>query len=68
MFNKQGQEIDDYKKKRENFSEHIRKSNRDEVFNKRRNFNSESFNNEQEGGKQLKTLVIDEKLKPQILE
>lgn len=40
MFNSQPEQLEDFKKKRENFSENIRRANRDEVFSKRRNFNN----------------------------
>ena len=55
------EEMDDYKKKREQFSENIRRANREEMFSKRRNLSSETINNDdlQTNSIKLKTLIVD---------
>lgn len=55
------EEMEDYKKKREQFSENIRRANREEMFSKRRNLSSETINNDdlQTNSIKLKTLIVD---------
>lgn len=42
MFGKECDEMQDFKKKREEYIINIRKNNREEIFNKRRNIVNES--------------------------
>lgn len=47
MFKKENDEIDDFRKKREEYAINIRRNNREEIFNKRRNIIDCSSKSEQ---------------------
>lgn len=64
MFGKgQQEETDDFKKRRDAEAEKIRRSNRDEIFSKRRNIITQDGNNnftlDQDHSKKERLLVVD---------
>lgn len=62
MFGKAPQEdTDDFKKRRDAETEKIRRSNRDEIFSKRRNILSEGTNSglDQQNFKKERLLIVD---------
>lgn len=70
MFSKVQEEGEDFKKRREAETEKIRRSNRDEIFSKRRNIITEEGNNnsgfDQENIKKDRILIVDDRFRNEI--
>jgi hypothetical protein len=70
MFSKGQEEGEDFKKRRDAEAEKIRRSNRDEIFSKRRNIISQEGNNnagfDQENTRKDRILVVDERFRSEI--